>query len=165
MRVSQAEGAMTGIVQSMPTTLNEHQISRLFKCAVKDDETLIDTIVERLYGKMKEFDGRRADQTVGLKVDRDATGGATLRAFLDEVSCLTAADEPPHSRVHFPFLTRCCRTTRPGPTPKARTVDTLISASHLLGILLSMPLTYQFMLRICSLLRRSPPLHSTVLPF
>ena len=69
----------------MPTTLNEHQISRLFKCAVKDDETLIDTIVERLYGKMKEFDGRRADQTVGLIVDRDATGGATLRAFLDEV--------------------------------------------------------------------------------
>jgi hypothetical protein len=58
---------------------------RLFKCAVKDDETLIDAIVERLYGKMKEFDGRRADRTVGLIVDRDATGGATLRAFLDEV--------------------------------------------------------------------------------
>ena len=76
---------MTGMVQSMPTTLNEHQISRLFKCAVKDDEALIDTIVERLYGKMKEFDGRRADDTVGLIVDRDATGGATLRAFLDEV--------------------------------------------------------------------------------
>jgi len=76
---------MTGIVQSMPTTLNELQISRLFKCAVKDDETLIDTIVERLYGKMKEFDGRRADDTVGLIVDRDAMAWATLRAFLDEV--------------------------------------------------------------------------------
>jgi hypothetical protein len=86
MRFSQAEGAMTGMVQSTPTTLNEHQISILFKCAVKDDETLIDAIVERLYGKMKEFDGRRADRTVGLIVDRDAPGGATLRAFLDEVS-------------------------------------------------------------------------------
>jgi hypothetical protein len=69
----------------MPTTLNEHQISRLFKCAVKDDETLIDTIVERLYGRMKKFDGRRANQTVGLIVDRDAMAGATLGAFLDEV--------------------------------------------------------------------------------
>jgi hypothetical protein len=85
MRFSQAEGAMNGMVQSTPTTLNEHQISILFKCAVKDDETLIDAIVERLYGKMKEFDGRRADRTVGLIVDRDATGEATLRAFLDEV--------------------------------------------------------------------------------
>jgi hypothetical protein len=34
---------------------------------------------------MKEFDGRRADDTVGLIVDRDAMAGATLRAFLDEV--------------------------------------------------------------------------------
>ena len=69
---------MTGMVQSTPTTLNEHQISILFKCAVKDDETLIDAIVERLYGKMKEFDGRRADQTVGLIVDRGATGGSDI---------------------------------------------------------------------------------------
>jgi hypothetical protein len=76
---------MTGIVQSMPTALNELQISRLFKCAVKDDETLIDTIVERLYRKMKEFDGRQTDRTVGLIVDRDAMAGATLRAFLDDV--------------------------------------------------------------------------------
>jgi hypothetical protein len=44
---------------------------------------LIDAIVERLYGKMKEFDGRRADQTVGLIVDRDGRGD--MRAFLDEV--------------------------------------------------------------------------------
>jgi hypothetical protein len=44
---------MTGMVQSTPTTLNEHQIFRLFKCAVKDDETLIDAIVERLYGKIE----------------------------------------------------------------------------------------------------------------
>jgi hypothetical protein len=85
MRFSQTEGAMTGIVQSMPTALNELQISRLFKCAVKDDETLIDTIVERLYRKMKEFDGRQTDRTVGLIVDRDAMAGATLRAFLDDV--------------------------------------------------------------------------------
>ena len=82
---------MTGMVQSTPTTLNEHQISILFKCAVKDDETLIDAIVERLYGKMKEFDGRRADQTVGLIVDRNATGEATLRAFLDEVLLVPVA--------------------------------------------------------------------------
>ena len=62
-----------------PTGLNEIQISRLFKCAVKDDETLIDGIVERLYRTIKD------DRTVGLIVDRDATAGPTLMALLDEV--------------------------------------------------------------------------------
>ena len=75
---------MTAQAGNIPTGLNETQISRLFSCAVKDDETLIDAIVERLYRKMKEFDARRADKAVGLIVDRDTTAGATLSAFLDE---------------------------------------------------------------------------------
>jgi hypothetical protein len=76
---------MTGMVRNFPSALNELQISRLFQCAVKDDETLIEAIVERLHRKMKEFDARRADHTVGLIVDRDATAGEKLRALLDEV--------------------------------------------------------------------------------
>ncbi len=68
-----------------PTGLNEIQVSRLFKCAVKDDETLIDGIVERLYRTIKDADPRRADRTVGLIVDRDATAGPMLMALLDEV--------------------------------------------------------------------------------
>jgi hypothetical protein len=75
---------MTGIARNFPSPLNEPQIPRLFKCAVKDDETLIDSIVEILYRKMKELDARRADHTAGLIVDRDASAGATLRAFLEE---------------------------------------------------------------------------------
>ena len=74
---------MTALIRNI--SLNEIQISRLFQCAVKDDETLVDAIVERLYRKMKEVDARRADHTVGLIVDRDAMAGPTLRAFLDDV--------------------------------------------------------------------------------
>jgi len=70
---------MTAPVRTIPTGLNEIQISRLFKCAVKDDETLIDGIVERLYRTIKD------DRTVGLIVDRDATAGPMLMALLDEV--------------------------------------------------------------------------------
>jgi len=76
---------MTAPVLTIPTGLNEIQISRLFKCAVKDDETLIDGIVERLYRTIKVTDARRADRTVGLIVDRDATAGPMLMALLDEV--------------------------------------------------------------------------------
>jgi hypothetical protein len=71
--------AMTAPVRSIPTGLNEIQISRLFKCAVKDDDALIDGIVERLYRTIKD------DRTVGLIVDRDATAGPMLMALLDEV--------------------------------------------------------------------------------
>jgi len=70
---------MTAPVRTIPAGLNEIQISRLFKCAVKDDETLIDGIVERLYRTIKD------DRTVGLIVDRDATAGPMLMALLDEV--------------------------------------------------------------------------------
>ena len=76
---------MTAPVRSIPTGLNEIQISRLFKCAVKDDETLMDGIVERLYRTIKEADARRADRAVGLIVDRDATAGPMLMALLDEI--------------------------------------------------------------------------------
>ena len=40
--------------------LNELHVVRLFKCAVKDDDTLVDAIVEKLYGTMKDFDAGRA---------------------------------------------------------------------------------------------------------
>jgi hypothetical protein len=79
-RGSQGE-VMTGTVRS----LNEFQVYRLFNCAVKDDETLVDAIVERLYRKMKEFDAKRAEDTVELIVDRDARAGSRLNALLDEV--------------------------------------------------------------------------------
>ena len=46
--------------REIPTGLNEFHVVRLFKCAVKDDDTLDDAIVEKLYGTMKDFDAGRA---------------------------------------------------------------------------------------------------------
>jgi hypothetical protein len=51
---------MTGTSRKIPTSLTEAQIFRLFKCAVKDDVTLVDAIIERLYRTMKDFDANRA---------------------------------------------------------------------------------------------------------
>jgi hypothetical protein len=67
------------------TGLNEFHVVRLFKCAVKDDDTLVDAIVEKLYGTMTDFDAGRAKQTVELIVDRDATAALKFRALLDEL--------------------------------------------------------------------------------
>jgi hypothetical protein len=76
---------MTGRSQKIPKGLTEAQVFRLFKCAVKDDDGLVDAIVERLYCSMKEFDANRADDTVELIVDRDTTAGSKFSALLDDL--------------------------------------------------------------------------------
>ena len=62
---------MSGTGGEIPIGLSELQVVRLLKCAVRDDDTLVDAIVEKLYGIMKDFDAGRAKQTVELIVDRD----------------------------------------------------------------------------------------------
>jgi hypothetical protein len=76
---------MTGTGGRIATGLDESQIFRLFKCAVKDDDTLVDAIVERLYRKMKELDLERAEDTVELIVDRDVAAGSRFRALLNDL--------------------------------------------------------------------------------
>jgi hypothetical protein len=71
--------------REIPTGLNEFHVVRLFKCAVKDDDTLVDAIVENSLGTMKDFDAARAKQTVELIVDRDTTAASKLRALLDDL--------------------------------------------------------------------------------
>ena len=71
--------------REVPTGLNEFHVVRLFKCAVKDDDTLVDAIVERLYGTIRDFDAGRAKQTVELIVDRDTTAASKFRALLDDL--------------------------------------------------------------------------------
>ena len=69
---------MTGTGRRIVTGLNKFQIFRLFKCAVKDGDTFVDAIVERLYRKMKELDLERAEDTVELIVDRDVADRGLL---------------------------------------------------------------------------------------
>jgi hypothetical protein len=76
---------MAGASQEIPKGLNEAQVVRLFKCALKDDDTLMDAIVEKLYRDMKDFDADRARKTIELIVDRDTTAGSRFGALLEEL--------------------------------------------------------------------------------
>jgi hypothetical protein len=76
---------MPGTGRRIATRLDESQVFRLFKCAVKDDDTLVDAIVERLYRKMNEFDRKRAEDAVELIVDRDATAESSFIALLNDL--------------------------------------------------------------------------------
>jgi hypothetical protein len=83
---------MSGTGTEIPRGLNESQVVRLFKCAVKDDDSLVDAIVEKLYGTMRDFDAGRAKQTVELIVDRDTTAASKLRALLDDLWSLRSSE-------------------------------------------------------------------------
>ncbi len=76
---------MSGTLREVPRGLSESHVVRLFQCAVKDDDSLVDAIVEKLYGTMRDFDAGRAKQTVELIVDRDTTAASKLGALLDDL--------------------------------------------------------------------------------
>ena len=71
--------------REIPAALNEFHVVRPFKYAVKDDDTLVDAIVQKLYGSMKDFDAGRAKQAVELIVDRDTTAASKFRALLGDL--------------------------------------------------------------------------------
>lgn len=76
---------MSGKGRRAVTCLDKSQVFRLFRCAVKDDDTLVDAIVEGLYRKMKEFDRDRAEDMVEMIVDRDAAAELRFRALLNDL--------------------------------------------------------------------------------
>ena len=57
----------------------------MFKAAIKDDDSLVDTIVEKIYAAMKAFDRERTYDTVELIVDRDEAAAARLQSLLEEM--------------------------------------------------------------------------------
>ncbi len=67
------------------TGLTELQALRLFKAAIKDDDSLVDAIVEKVYVAMKAFDRERARDAVELVVDRAEAAPSRLQCLLEEM--------------------------------------------------------------------------------
>ena len=79
--------------------LTKNQVFRLWKCAVKDDDKLVDAVIEKLYEEMIAFDIARAETVMQLIIDRDE---AALPAFRDLLQDVVASDHPKtdRSRCH-----------------------------------------------------------------
>jgi uncharacterized protein YhaN len=65
--------------------LTEEQVYRLWRCAIKDDEKLLDTLLEKVYDDMIAFDTERADTVMQLIIDRDEVAGLTFRTLIREI--------------------------------------------------------------------------------
>jgi hypothetical protein len=85
--------------------LTKDQVFRLWKCAVKDDDRLVDAVIGNLYEQMIAFDLARAEIVMQLIIDRDETAAPTFRDLLRDI----ASDPLPtngRSRPHVPFATQ-----------------------------------------------------------
>ena len=71
--------------------LTKNQVFRLWKCAVKDDDKLVDAVIEKFYEEMIAFDLARAETVMQLIIDRNEAAVPTFRGLLQDI----AASNPP----------------------------------------------------------------------
>jgi hypothetical protein len=79
--------------------LTKNQVFRLWKCAVKDDDKLVDAVIEKFYEEMIAFDLARAETVMQLIIDRDE---AAVPTFRDLLQAIATSDLPKtdQSRCH-----------------------------------------------------------------
>jgi hypothetical protein len=65
-------------------------VFRLWRCAIKDDEELVDEIIERVYENIVAFDYKRAESVVELVVRRSITARWAFRSLLKDMRALGA---------------------------------------------------------------------------
>ncbi len=76
----------TGGLPNRPRrALTREQVFRLLRCAIKDDEELVDEIIEQVYENMLAFDHKRAECVIELIVRRSVTARWAFRSLLKDM--------------------------------------------------------------------------------
>ena len=65
--------------------LTKEQIFQLWKCAIKDDDRLLDAVIQKLYDTIIAFDFERAENVIRLIIDRDEAAEHNLRGMLQDI--------------------------------------------------------------------------------
>ena len=82
---------ITGGLPSRPRpALTQEQVFRLLRCAIKDDEALVDEIIEQMYGNIVAFDYKRAECVIELIVRRSVTARWAFRSLLKDMRAVDA---------------------------------------------------------------------------
>jgi hypothetical protein len=79
--------------------LTQEQVFRLWRCAVKDDDKLVDAVIEKVYQDMIGFNPARAELVMQLIIDRDEAGETTFRGLLQDLAA-TGGPKAGQSRHH-----------------------------------------------------------------
>jgi hypothetical protein len=70
--------------------LTREQVFRLLRCAIKDDEELVDEIIEQVYENIVAFDYKRAECVIELIVRRSVTARWAFRSLLKDMRTVAA---------------------------------------------------------------------------
>jgi hypothetical protein len=73
-------------------TLTKEQMFRLWRCAIKDDDALVDDMIREVYENIIAFDSRRAECVLELIIRRSVAANCALRSLLADMRPL--GDEP-----------------------------------------------------------------------
>ena len=65
--------------------LTQEQVFRLLRCAIKDDDELVDEIIEQVYENIVAFDYKRAECVIELIVRRSVTARWAFRSLLKDM--------------------------------------------------------------------------------
>jgi hypothetical protein len=65
--------------------LTEEEIFQLWRAAFKDDDRLIDEVIQRAYDDMISFDRERAETVMSLTIRRHSEAERALRSLLGEM--------------------------------------------------------------------------------
>jgi hypothetical protein len=71
-------------------SLTKEQVFRLWKCAIKDDDSLIDEMIQQMYEHIIAFDCQRAESVIELVVRRNASAICAFRALLRDMRVVGA---------------------------------------------------------------------------
>ena len=69
---------------SRPALTNE-QVFRLWRCAIKDDDSLVDELILQVYENIVTFDRKRAECVMELMIRRSAAAGRAFRSLLNDL--------------------------------------------------------------------------------
>ena len=91
----------SGFPSRPQTALTQEQVFRLLRCAIKDDEGLVDEIIEQVYENIVAFDYKRAECVIELIVRRSVTARWAFRSLLKDMRTI---DAPAAALLASPLL-------------------------------------------------------------
>jgi hypothetical protein len=75
--------------------LNEEQIFRLWRAAIKDDDKQLDEVIRRVYGDMIAYDRNRSEDVIYLTITRSVGAGRALSDLLGDIPMPSGSDPLP----------------------------------------------------------------------
>jgi hypothetical protein len=73
------------------STLTKEQVFRLWRCATKDDNKLVDEMIQHVYEDMITFDCKRAECVMELIVKRDIAARCAFGSLLKDMRAVPRA--------------------------------------------------------------------------